>query len=185
MHDLVLIGQLLIMEMRLRFKKYDEMVNIKDLKPSPYQRNKHTKEQIERLARLMAEQGVRHPIHVSTQTNTICFGHGRLAAAKLNKWTNFPVVYQDFVSKDEEYACVQSDNAIALWAELDFPKINIDIQDMGPDFDVDLLGIKNFTVDVSEKYTQEVKVPEKNHLENYKKEDLDHECPECGFTWTD
>ena len=63
----------------------------------------------------------------------------------------FPVVYQDFENEEAEYAFLQADNAIALWAELDFSGINSDIADLGPDFDIDMLGIKNFTIDVSEK----------------------------------
>jgi DNA modification methylase len=110
----------------------------------------HSKEQIERLAKLMREEGVRQPIHISNQTKTICFGHGRRDAALLNKWTKFPVVFQDFKDKEEEYRCVQSDNAIGSWSELDLAQINLDLKDLGP-FDIDLLGIKDFTVDFSEK----------------------------------
>jgi len=62
-----------------------------------------------------------------------------------------PVSYQDYESDEQEYADVQADNAIASWSELDLSGINLDIQDLGPDFDIDLLGIKNFTIDVAEK----------------------------------
>ncbi|NDD53270.1 site-specific DNA-methyltransferase [bacterium] len=62
-----------------------------------------------------------------------------------------PVVYQDFDSEEAEYAFIQADNAIALWAELDLSGINADIADLGPDFDIDLLGIKNFEIDVADK----------------------------------
>ena len=139
-------------EMRITFDKYDELIKLKDLKKSRFQRNKHSKDQIERLAKIMANHGVRQPIHISKQTGEVCFGHGRWAAALHNKWKEYPVVYQDFKDEDEEYACVQSDNGIAHWAELDLQQINIDIQDMGPDFDIDLLGIKDFTIDAADKY---------------------------------
>src|ERR1035437_2514888 len=51
----------------------------------------------------------------------------------------------------QEYADVQADNAIASWAELDLSGINADIADLGPDFDIDVLGLKDFTLDVAEK----------------------------------
>lgn len=143
--------------------KFDEMVPIKQLKPHPKNRNKHPADQIDRLVKLYEYQGVRHPIIVSNLSGHIVAGHGRLAAAKKLKMETFPVVYQDFVSEEQEYAFIQSDNAVALWAELDFSAINVDITDLGPDFDVDLLGIKNFTVEVADKepLCDEDEIPEK------------------------
>lgn len=131
--------------MQLKFTQYDALIPLKDLIGSPHQRNGHPQEQIERLALIMREEGVRHPIHVSKQSKFICFGHGRREAALLNGWTEFPVVYQNFDSDEQEYRCVQSDNGIASWSSLDLSKINLDIGNMGP-FNIDLLGIMNFDV---------------------------------------
>lgn len=138
--------------MRITFDKYDKLEKLSKLKKSRHQRNKHPKEQIERLALIMKEHGVRHAIHISRQSGEVCFGHGRWEAAKLNGWKEFPVVYQDFASDEEEYACVQSDNAIAFWAELDLGAINSDLADLGPDFDIDLLGIEDFVLEPAEKF---------------------------------
>ncbi len=132
--------------MRVTFEKYDAMAKLSTLKASKHQRNKHPQEQIERLAKIMLTHGVRHPISVSKLSGEVCFGHGRWAAAKLNGWKTFPVVYQDFKDDQEEYACVQSDNGIALWAELDLTAINSDLLNLGPEFDLDLLGIKGLEV---------------------------------------
>ena len=130
--------------MEIKFKKYDALIKLADMKPSPYQRNTHTQEQINRLARIMMNHGVRHPISISNRTQTICFGHGRREAALLNNWTEFPVVYQDFENEEEEYSVVQSDNAIAEWSILDEEQIQLDILKFGDDFDKELLGIKDF-----------------------------------------
>jgi len=142
--------------------KYDSMVNPKTLKDHPKNRNKHSDEQIDRLMKLYEYHGIRHPIIVSNLSKCIVAGHGRKMAAKKLKMKDFPVVYQDFDSVDSEYAFLQADNAIALWAELDIAGINSDIPDLGPDFDIDLLGIKNFTIDVAERegLCDEDEVPE-------------------------
>ena len=132
--------------MRITFKTYDELMPLKDMKKSKHQRNKHPQDQIERLALIMEKHGVRHPIHISRQSGQICFGHGRREAAILNGYKDYPIVYQDFKDDEEEYACVQSDNAIASWAELDLMSINMDLPNLGSDFDIDLLGIKNFVL---------------------------------------
>jgi len=82
----------------------------------------------------------------------ITAGHGRLEAALLNGWDEVPVNFQGYESTEQEYADVQADNAIASWAELDMSKINIDIQDLGPELDVDMLGIKDFAIEPADKY---------------------------------
>ncbi len=148
--------------MRITFKTFDEMLPLSKLKKSKHQRNKHPQDQIIRLAKIMEAHGVRHPIHISRLSGQVCFGHGRWEAAKLNKYTEYPIVYQDFKDDDEEYACVQSDNAIASWAELDLAGINLDIVNLGPDFDIDLLGIKDFVLEPADKHPgcDEDEVPE-------------------------
>lgn len=142
--------------------KYDELINPSNLKIHPQNRNKHPKDQIERLVKLYEYHGIRHPIIVSKKTGFIVAGHGRKMAAVKLGLKEFPVVYQEFDDEEKEYAFLQADNAIALWAELDFSSINDDIANLGPDFDIDVLGIKNFTIDVNEKgLCDEDEVPEK------------------------
>lgn len=131
--------------------KYDELINPKELKNHPKNRNKHGQDQIERLAELYKYHGIRHPIIVSNLSKCIVAGHGRKLAAIRAGIKEMPVVYQDFDSSESEYAFIQADNAIALWAELDLAGINEDIGDLGPDFDINMLGIQDFTLDVAEK----------------------------------
>lgn len=128
--------------------KYDELVNPINLKDHPKNRNKHGSDQIERLAELFKYQGIRHPIIVSKRSGLVVAGHGRKLSAIRAGISDVPVVYQDFDSDEQEYAFLQSDNAIALWADLDMSAINNDLADLGPDFDLDHLGIKNFTLDL-------------------------------------
>ncbi len=134
--------------------KYDALVPWRELKPSPKNRNSHSEEQIERLAKLIRYQGVRAPIVVSNLSGCIVKGHGTLLAiAKLLKEDNSgvtaPVVYQDFEDEEQEYLFIQSDNSISAWSELDLGAINVDLAEFGP-FDLDLLGIKDFVLDPSE-----------------------------------
>lgn len=142
------------MEIKLHCK-YDELVNPIKLKNHPKNRNKHGEDQIERLAELYKYHGVRHPVIVSKLSNCIVAGHGRKLAAIRAGLEGMPVVYQDFDSVEQEYAFIQADNAIALWAELDLSGINADIVDLGPDFDINMLGIQDFTLDMSEKEQDE------------------------------
>lgn len=126
---------------------YDELEVPSALQDHPKNRNKHGQDQIDRLAEIYQYQGIRHPIIVSKRSGFIVAGHGRKLAAIRAGVKEFPVVYQDFESDEQEYAFIQSDNAIALWADLDLAGINADLPDLGPDFNIEMLGIKNFTLD--------------------------------------
>jgi hypothetical protein len=126
--------------------KYDALVSVKSLKPHPKNRNNHPADQITRLAKIIEYQGVRAPIVVSKLSGFIVKGHGTLLAEIEAGMKEVPVVYQDFENEDQEYLFLQSDNAIASWAELDFSGINFDLPDLGP-IDINLLGIRDFNVD--------------------------------------
>lgn len=155
---------------------FEKLIDPKTLKDNPKNRNKHGQDQIERLAELYAYQGVRHPIVVSNLTGFIVAGHGRKLAAIRSGIKEMPVVYQDFDSLDQEYAFIQSDNAVSLWAELDLSAINADIQDLGPDFNIDMLGIHNFTLDISEKEFNPDDDGEESEAGSSEKT-----CPNCGY----
>lgn len=156
---------------------YDRMVAVSELKPHPKNPNKHSKEQIERLAEILKYQGFRLPIKVSNLSGFITSGHGRLEAAKLNGWTEVPVDFQDYESTDQEYADLVADNAIASWAELDLSSINEGLSDLGPDFDINLLGIEDFVLEPAEKESVEKAGGEKSKTEM--------ECPNCGHRWAE
>ena len=124
-----------------------ELVSVDALIPHPKNMNKHPGDQIERLCRLIEYQGFRNPLVVQLGTNLIVAGHGRLEAAKKLGYEKIPVTYQKFDDEAQLYAYMTSDNAIASWAELDLSQINLDIQDLGPELDIDMLGLKSFKVD--------------------------------------
>lgn len=132
--------------------KYDDMLSVNDLKKKfhPENRNQHPKDQIERLAKILKYQGIRRPVSISNQSGKITTGHGRVMAADFMGMDSFPVVYQDYEDETMEYADVQADNAIAEWANLDLKGINADLEKIGP-MDLELLGIRDFTVDFAEK----------------------------------
>lgn len=148
---------------------------VKEIKPNPKNRNNHSKEQIDRLCEIIKYQGFRNPLIVSNRSGLLVAGHGRLLAAKELGLTVVPVIFQDFDSEEQEYAAQVSDNAIASWAELDLSGINFDLPNLGPDFNIDMLGIKEFILEPADK-----NYPEKELDENL---DTEKECPSCGYKW--
>lgn len=128
---------------------HDELLSIQDerLKPNPKNNNRHPVDQIERLAQIIAYQGQRAPIVISNQSGFIVKGHARLQAIQKLGWEKVAVNFQSYEDPDQEYADMTADNAIASWAELDYKQINYDLQDLGPDFKVEYLGMRDFTLD--------------------------------------
>lgn len=164
---------------------YDKLVPISELKLDPNNRNKHPQEQIERLAKILKYQGWRYPVKVSNQSGMVRSGHGRVEAAEHNGWTEVPVNFQDYDSPEQEYADSVADNAIASWSELDLPAINADIGDLGPDFDLDLLGIENFVLEPAEKLAPDEPKNTSAELDLEAFDNFQHNCPKCGFGWND
>ena len=151
---------------------FDSMVKLTDLKDHPKNPNKHGTDQIIRLSELYKYHGIRHPIIVSKLSGFIVSGHGRKIASVRAGMKSFPVVFQDFDSEEAEYAFMTSDNAISDWSELDFSKINFEVENLGPDFDISMLGIKNFALDVAE--------GEFNPSDEVESDEKHKTCPHCG-----
>lgn len=130
---------------------YDAVVKIADLKPYPKNPNRHSPEQITRLAKILDYQGWRYPVKVSKLSGFVTSGHGRIEAAKANGWLEVPVNYQAYVDEEQEYADIVADNSIAEWAQLDFASINSELENLGPDFDLEMLGLKDFMLEPADK----------------------------------
>ncbi len=143
---------------------YDELIDIHKLIPNPKNNNKHSEEQINRLAKIIDYQGMRSPIVVSNRSGFITKGHCRLSALQKLKWDKVPVDFQDYDSEAQEYADLTADNEIARWADLDLSSLHDEIKDF--DLDLDLLGIKDLTlpeIEQVEGNTDEDEVPEVAH----------------------
>lgn len=152
--------------------KYEKLININEIKHNPFNPNAHSTEQIKRLAEIIKYQGIRLPVIISSLSNLVVAGHGRLEAYRLLGIKEVPCDIQEFQDTDQENAFMASDNAIASWAELDLAIVNSFVPDLDPSFDVNLFGINGFTLDVAEHE------PTDNRLTTIEEEKAT--CPECG-----
>lgn len=126
---------------------YHAIVDPNVLKEHPNNNNKHTKKQIERLAKIIKYNGWTSVITVSRISGYITKGHARLLAAKKLKCKKVPIQYIDYESPEHEYADLTADNEIARWATLDLDKVKEDVINLNENFDIELLGIEKFTVE--------------------------------------
>ncbi len=149
---------------------YTKLVNFDDISFHPKNPNKHSLEQLKRIAKILEYQGFRRCPTVSKLSGYLIVGEGRIKAAqKFLGWSVFPIDEQDYESEDQEYADMVADNALNEWNELDLSMINAELPNLSL-MDVELLGLKNFTVDINEK-----------NLEVLEKEKRKTTCPACGY----
>jgi DNA modification methylase len=127
-----------------------KIVDIDSIIPSPKNNNKHSEEQKKQLKKIIKANGFRSPLTISNRSGFLVKGHLRLEAAKELGFKELPVMYQDYDSEALEYADLTADNAIAMQSELDLSMINAELLNFD-DFDLELLGLKDFELVDAEK----------------------------------
>lgn len=151
--------------MSIEIKAKDvQMVEVGNIIDNPKNPNRHSIEQIERLAKMIKFAGFRDPLIVSNRTGFLLCGHGRKQAAESLGMTHLPVSYQDFSNEAEEYTFMTGHNEIARWSELDMQSLYSELDSLTlAGIDLDLLGIEGFTlpsVDKLDPQCDEDEVPE-------------------------
>lgn len=120
-----------------------KLEKISNLKNHPKNNNIHSLDQIQRLAHIISVQGFRNPIIVSNQSGYVVAGHARLQALKFLGEENVPVIYQDFINEEYEYAFLTSDNAIQEWSIFDREKFKKELNNLEMK-DISIFGLKKF-----------------------------------------
>jgi 16S rRNA G966 N2-methylase RsmD len=100
------------------------------------------------LAKIIAYQGQRAPIVVSSRSGLVTKGHGRLEALKLLKWKKAAVDFQEYKSAAQEFADMVADNKIAELAEHDDELMIKGIGELKIK-DLELLGLDGFEMPVA------------------------------------
>jgi ParB-like chromosome segregation protein Spo0J len=118
---------------------------IGELNPDPKNPRKHSRAQIEAIAKSMKAFGFNAPILINKQRQIIT-GHGRYEAAKLNGFTQVPVILLDHLTEAQAKAFKIADNRLAEMSAWDNPELALQLQELSNirlDFEVDVTG---FTV---------------------------------------
>ena len=152
-----------------------KMVPLDEIKLNPKNRNKHPAEQINRLVEILKYQGFRRPCTISNRTGYLVCGEGRYLAAKKAGMKSIPVIYQDYDSEEQEFADSIADNALDKWAELDLEGIREDVKALDDDFNLDMMGLKDFTLDLN---FEPGTIEDQGQLDQKKLVIM--ECPHCG-----
>lgn len=147
--------------------EYTKLVNPLDLIDDLQNTNTHTREDIESMAKVLQYQGWREPIRVDKYLR-IKAGHKRKKAALHLGLKEIPISIQEYDSQTQATADLISDNATGKRSKTYFEMINLILPELGPEIDLECLGLLNLKLDPSE-------LPEK-------KKKL-KTCPDCGHSW--
>lgn len=101
------------------FCSYDELLETEKVIGNPRNPNKHPKQQVELLAKIIMATGWRANITISRLSGYVVTGHGRLEAAIKAGCKLVPVEYQNYASEAEEWAALTADNRLAELADMD------------------------------------------------------------------
>ena len=126
---------------------YTKLVPLSEIVRNPRNPNKHTEGQIKRLSEIIAFNGQRSPIVISTRSGFITKGHARLDAITLLGWDKAAVDYQDYENEAKEYTDIVADNEIARWAELDWELHLSNSVELDLDKTDDMFGLFNVEYD--------------------------------------
>lgn len=111
-----------------------------DIKPYPNNAKTHPPEQVNLLAELMRKFGVDQPIVVD-EDGVILKGHGRLQAAYVAKFEEFPVVQHIGLSDSDKIALRLSDNQVPLLGGWNDELIKVELGKLKlEDYPMQLLG---------------------------------------------
>lgn len=163
---------------------HTKMMKVSDLenRAHPGNENKHSKEQIRALSKIIAKVGQRSPIVISNRSKYITKGHGRVQAIKLLGWTEAAVDIQEYENDLEELNDRVADNEIARYAEFQKNQFIENLTEMDVDLaplDFEEFGLIDFEIGEDSK---SVDVSEHSReIDSDEKEEFDHICPKCKF----
>ena len=127
---------------------FERIAPIESIVPNPRNPNRHGKDQLELMAKIISGQGWRSPITISKRSGFIVRGHGRLEAAKRLGVKEVPIDTQDYATEAEELADMVADNRLAELAQNDTKALLEILEELDTGWiDTDLTGFTQHEIE--------------------------------------
>lgn len=153
--------------------------NINDVKP--YENNpRKNDEAVEKVANSIKNFGWQQPIVVDKE-GVVIVGHTRLKAAQMLELEEVPVLVAKDLTDDQAKAYRLADNKTGELAIWDFPKLNLELEDIDwLDMNMEDFGF-SAGIDIDEFFTDD---EESSGEEPSPLEPRTIQCPHCGMYFT-
>lgn len=139
---------------------------------------------VESVASSIREFGFKVPIVVD-RDNVIVAGHTRVMAARSLGMEKVPAIVADDLSPEQVKAYRLADNKTAELADWDFSKLEeelLSIAEMDLSFEMADFG---FEEPKDPRVGEGQSAPKEYDMEEFADEEFDHECPRCGFKFSE
>jgi ParB-like chromosome segregation protein Spo0J len=123
---------------------------IDEIKPDPRNPRKHSREQIQALARSMQTFDFNVPVLIDRNDQTIA-GHGRLEAARLSGLKEVPTIRLEHLNGAQAKAFMVADNRLAeraSWDEEKLAHLLKELSEVALDFDIEDTGFEAPEIDL-------------------------------------
>jgi len=125
-----------------------ELMPVDKLLPYPGNARKHSRKQIQQVAKSIDRFGFTNPVLIDDDGQIIA-GHGRVEAAKLLGMQSVPTLRLFHLSAADKRAYIIADNRLAEKAGWDRELLAIELQALiDIDFDIELTGFETSAVDI-------------------------------------
>lgn len=133
------------------FEPIYERLPLDSLTPYPNNARTHSDEQVQEIARSIAEFGFNNPILIDESLNIIA-GHGRYRAAQALNLDEVPCLMLKHLSDSQRKAYLIADNRLALNADWDFQMLAQEMHELNAEgLDLQVLGFSASEMDAIER----------------------------------
>ena len=158
------------MKLKIEYRKPE------DLKDYENNSRMHSDDQIERVKKSIEEFGFLNPILID-EDDTIVGGHARKQASIRLGLEEVPTIRTTHLTEEQIRAYIIADNRLAELSEWDNTLLNAELDWLDSvGFDVDIIGFDDILDDIEVK-----EYPDIEDFESFDEEELEHECPKCGY----
>ena len=153
-------------------------VKVKDLVPYAQNAKVHTDKQVRQIAESIKKYGMNSLIQVWPDPEgklIVVVGNGRLSALKQLGVKTTEVEVLDHLTNDERKAYGLIDNQLTLNTPFDMDKLNMELENLGPDIDLSEYGLHlkladeastSGDMELNDEYAIQIMVDDQNDVEN-------------------
>lgn len=152
---------------------------VADLQRYEANARKHTDADVDAIVESIKAFGFVDPIGVWGKQNLIVEGHGRLMAAERLGLEEVPIIRLDHLDEEQRKAYALAHNMTALLSSWDKVLLEMELDN------IEEINMEAFGFEDPEVKEQRLTEGTELDLDDFADETFDHECPECGFRWSD